>query len=62
MGCSFARIGILQVISLLAAQRSAIDSKHSYEMLMEHQVFREERSDRVTELRKEYESQLEDLY
>ena len=62
MGCSFARIGILQVISLLAAQRSAIDSNHNYEMLMEHQAFREELSDQVTELRKDYESQLQDLY
>jgi len=59
--CDFARIEILRVISLLAVQRNA-DSKHNYTMLKKQQAFREELSDRVTELRKEYESQLENLY
>ena len=60
-GCDLARTEILRVISLLAVQRSA-DSKHNYAMLKKQQVFREELSDRVTELRKEYESQLENAY
>jgi DNA repair exonuclease SbcCD ATPase subunit len=60
-GCDFARIEISRVISLLAVQRSA-DSKHNYTMLKKQQAFREELSDRVTELRKEYEPQLENLY
>ncbi len=59
-GCDFARIEILRVISLLAVQRSA-DSKHNYAMLKQQQAFRVELSDRVTELRKEYESQVKDL-
>jgi hypothetical protein len=59
--CDFARVEMLRVISLLAIQRSA-NSKHNYTMLKTHQAFREELSDRVTELRKEYESQLEDLF
>ena len=59
-GCDFARIETLRVISLLAIQRSA-DSKHNYAMLKKQQAFREELSDRVTELRKEYETQIEDL-
>ena len=58
--CDFARIEISRVISLLVVQRSA-DSKHKHTMLKKQQAFREELSDRVTELRKEYESQLEDL-
>jgi hypothetical protein len=59
--CDIARVEILRVIPLLVVQRSA-DSKHKYAMLKKQQAFHEELSDRVTELRKEYECQLEDLY
>lgn len=58
--CGFARIEISRVISLLAIQRSA-DSKHNHAVLKKQQAFREELSDRVSELRKEYEVQLKEL-
>ena len=58
--CNFTCIEISRVISLLAIQRSA-DSKDNHAMLKKQQAFREELSDRVTELREEYKSQLEDL-
>ena len=59
-GCDFARIEISRVITLLAIQRIA-DSRHNYAMLKKQQAFREELSDQVTELRKGYETQVEDL-
>ena len=58
--CDFARIQILRVISLLAIQRSG-DSKYDYAILKKQQAFREELSDRVGELRKEYDAQLADV-
>ena len=59
--CDFARMEISRVILLLEIQRSG-DSKYDYAMLKKQQAFREELSDRVGALRKEYNAQLADLY
>ena len=58
--CNVARIEISRIISLLAIQRIA-DSKHHHSVLKKQQAFREELTDRVTELRKEYEIKAENI-
>lgn len=59
--CNVARIEISQVISLLAIQRIA-ETKHHHAGLKKQQAFREELTDRVTELRKEHETRVENLF
>ena len=59
--CDFACIEISRAISLLAIQRS-VESNRNYAILKGQQAFREGLTDQVTELRKEYETQLQHLY